>query len=86
MNKEYNKRNESEENKMTKKSNIIKKTKRIYTKSVALELRKRGFKIIRTEPNENYPQFDTYIFQGGAALEKALTEITNSRSNYLKIK
>ena len=45
---------------MTKKSN---ETKRIYTKSVALELRKRGFKIIRTEPNENKPEFDVYVFE-----------------------
>lgn len=59
-------------------------TKRIYTKSIALELRKRGFKIIRTVPNENYPQFDVYIFESGEAFEDALTEIINSRSNYLK--
>lgn len=67
-------------------TNMTNKTKRIYSKSVALELRKRGFKIIRTEPNEKYPQFDAYIFQSDNALENALTEITNSRSNYLKIK
>ena len=67
------------------KSNMTNKTKRIYTKSVALELRKRGFKIIRTEPNENYPQFDVYVFEGGDAFEKALTEITRSRSGYMKI-
>ena len=59
-------------------------TKRIYTKSVAFELRKKGFKIIRTEPNENKPEFDVYVFQGGKALDDALTEITRSRSNYLK--
>ena len=27
----------------------------IYTKRLALELRKRGFKIIKTGINENYP-------------------------------
>ena len=67
-------------------TNVTNETKRIYSKSVALELRKRGFKIIRTEPNENYPQFDAYIFQSSKAFEDALTEITISRSNYLKIK
>lgn len=61
------------------------KTKRIYTKSLALELRKRGFKIIRTEPNENYPQFDVYIFESNNDLKVALTEITNSRSDCMKI-
>ena len=54
--------------------------KRIYTKSVALELRKRGFKIIRTEPNENKPEFDVYVFEETENLRKALTEITTSRS------
>lgn len=65
-------------------TNVTNETKRIYTKSVALELRKRGFKIIRTEPNENKPEFDVYIFQGGSAFNDALTEITRSRSNYLR--
>ena len=64
------------------KSNEI---KRIYTKSVALELRKKGFKILRTEPNENYPQFDVYVFKSGNEFEKALTEITRSRSDCMKI-
>lgn len=67
---------------MTNKSN---ETKRIYTKSLALELRRRGFKIIRTEPNENYPQFDVYIFESNDDFKKALTEITRSRSDYMKI-
>ena len=67
-------------------TNVTNETKRIYSKSVALELRKRGFKIIRTEPNENYPQYDVYVFQSDKTLESALTEITHSRSNYLKIK
>lgn len=60
-------------------------TKRIYTKSVALELRKRGFKIIRTEPNENKPEFDVYVFEDNNNLKNALTEITRSRSSCLKI-
>lgn len=70
---------------MTKKSNMTNETKRIYTKSVALELRKRGFKIIRTEPNENKPEFDAYIFEETENFKKALTDITNSRSDYMKI-
>ena len=66
-------------------TNITNNTKKIYTKSVALELRKRGFKIIRTEPNENKPEFDTYIFEETSDFKKALTDITNSRSGYMKI-
>lgn len=70
---------------MTKKSNMTNETKRIYTKSVALELRKRGFKIIRTEPNENKPEFDVYLFENTSEFKAALTDITNSRSGYMKI-
>lgn len=67
------------------RTNRTNETKRIYTKSVALELRKKGFKIIRTEPNENYPQFDVYIFEASDGFAETLTEITKARSNYMKI-
>lgn len=70
---------------MTKMTNVTNLTKRIYTKSVALELRKRGFKIIGTEPNENKPEFDVYIFENNTLFKNALTEITSSRSDCLKI-
>ena len=70
---------------MTNVTNVTNLTKRIYTKSVALELRKRGFKIIGTEPNENRPEFDVYIFENNNSFKKALTEITSSRSDCLKI-
>lgn len=66
------------------KRNQIGETKRIYTRSIALELRRRGFKIIGTEPNENFPQFDVYIFQSNNELAAALTEITKARSSSLK--
>lgn len=49
----------------------------IYTKRLAFELRKRGFKIIATGINENHPQFDTYIFEDTAELRAAITEINN---------
>ena len=68
----------------TNKTNEI---KRIYSKAIALDLRKRGFKIIRTEPNEKYPQFDVYVFDNtNGILNTTLTEIMGSRSNYVKIK
>jgi hypothetical protein len=34
----------------------------IYSKKLALELRKQGFILLRTGINENFPQYDTYIF------------------------
>lgn len=49
----------------------------IYSKKMALNLRKRGFKLLRTGINENFPQYNTYIFENSAELQKALTELSN---------
>lgn len=49
----------------------------IYSKWLAYELRKRGFKILRTGVNPNFPQFDTYIFQDCEEFQKALTDLTS---------
>ena len=48
----------------------------IYTKWLAIELRKQGFKILRTDINLNFPQFDTYIFEDSEALQNAITKLT----------
>lgn len=48
----------------------------IYAKWLALELRKQGFRIIRTEINENYPQYDTYIFENSTDLQIAISYLT----------
>ena len=34
----------------------------IFTKKMAVELRKLGYKIIRTEPNRDKPELDVYVF------------------------
>lgn len=52
------------------------KEKVIYTKRIALELRKRGFVLLRTGINENFPQYDTYIFEETPDLLRALSELT----------
>lgn len=51
----------------------------IYSKKLALELRKRGFKLIGTGINENFPQFITYIFEDSPELQRAITSFTNSK-------
>jgi hypothetical protein len=63
---------------MTKKSNMTNETKvwNVYSQKVAVELRKRGFKIVRTEPNNKYPQYDMYGFENTPEFQKALKEIT----------
>lgn len=55
----------------TNENNIQK----IFTKKLALELRKRGFKIIGTEPNFKYPQFDVYLFEDTEKLRMAINDI-----------
>ena len=44
----------------------------VYSKRLALELRLKGFKILRTGINPNYPQFDTYIFENSHELQMAI--------------
>lgn len=59
---------------------MIENEKKIYTKKIAYELRLRGFKILRVEPNETKPEFDTWIFENTPDFIEALTEIT--KNNY----
>ena len=59
------------------KTNETKKIKKIFTRRLALELRKRGFDIVATEPNPNKPQFDVYLFEDTPSFQKALSDINN---------
>lgn len=59
-------------NKMTKQTKLW----NIYSQKVAVELRKRGFKIVKTEPNNKFPQYDMYGFENTPEFQKALKEIT----------
>ena len=51
------------------------KTKKIYKRAIALELRKKGFNIVGTEPNKLKPQFDVYLFKDTPNFQAALTEV-----------
>lgn len=53
------------------------KEKIIYTKWLALELRKRGYKFIKTGVNENFPQFNTYIFEDSQKLREEIVRLTS---------
>lgn len=53
-----------------------KKTKRIFSRKVALELIKRGFMLERTEPNKNIPGLVTYLFLETPEFLETLTNIT----------
>lgn len=52
------------------------KEKVIFMPWIALQLRERGFKLLRTGINPNKPQFDTYIFEETPELLEALTSLT----------
>lgn len=52
----------------------------IYSKWLAYELRKLGFKILRTDINPNFPQYDVYIFEETPRLLQELSRLTRERS------
>lgn len=52
---------------------------RIYTRWLALELRKNGFQILKTEINEYHPQFDVWVFEDTAQLHHKIVELTAAR-------
>lgn len=49
----------------------------IYTRRIAYLLRKQGYKIIRTEPNPNKPEFDCYVFEDSEGLQDMLHKVKN---------
>lgn len=51
---------------------------RIYTRRIAVELRKKGFNIIKTEVNERFPQYDVYLFYDSPSLREAFSKITQA--------
>ena len=52
--------------------------RKIFSKRIAILLRLKGFRIVRTEPNLYRPEFDVYVFEDSDSLQTALTEITQS--------
>lgn len=49
----------------------------IYTRKMAYELRKLGFKILYTVPDERKPYFDNYIFENTLELQEAMRQLSN---------
>lgn len=52
------------------------KEKIIYTRKMAYELRKLGFKIIRVISDEKKPYFDNYIFEDTPELQHAMSKLS----------
>ena len=59
------------------RANYTNETKviKVFSRRVALELRRKGFKIIKTEVNFKWPQFDVYCFENSEKLRQALYDI-----------
>ena len=51
----------------------------VYTKWLALALRKQGFKLLGIGINERFPQYDTYIFEETEELHNAIYDLTARR-------
>ena len=51
----------------------------VYTKWLALALRKQGFKLLGTGINERFPQYETYIFEETEELHNAIFDLTARR-------
>lgn len=54
---------------------------RVYTRWVAYELRKEGFKIIETDINEFFPQFTVWIFENTPEFMSAFKRISQSHKH-----
>lgn len=60
----------------TKKQNI---GFRVYTRWIALELRKQGFRIIGTDINQYNPEFKVWIFEDNPKFLKAFRTVSQSK-------
>lgn len=54
------------------------KTYRIYTRWLAVALRKQGFRIVGTDINEYHPQFDVWLFEDTEALHQEILKLTSA--------
>lgn len=48
----------------------------IFSRNLAYQLRLAGFRIIKTEPNKNKPEWDCYFFKDTPTFREALTSLT----------
>lgn len=51
----------------------------VYTRWLAYELRKNGFKVISTDVNKCHPQFDVWNFSDTPELHQKIVQLTSER-------
>lgn len=52
---------------------------KVYTRWIALELRRQGFKIIATDINEYNPEFKVWIFEETPEFIEAFRKVSQSK-------
>lgn len=52
---------------------------RIYTRWLAYELRKLGFKIVGTDVNEYHPEYTVWLFKNSPELQRAIPNLTERK-------
>ena len=57
------------------------KTKKIYSSRIAGALCRKGFRVIKTEPNPHKPWLDVFIFEETDALIQAFDEILTTHKS-----
>lgn len=56
--------------------------KMVFSRRIASELRKQGFKMIKTIPNHNNPKLDVYIFEDTPELNNAWNDVLATVNKY----
>lgn len=52
-------------------------TKKIYSRKMAVYLRRKGCKIVGTEINPYKPEFDIWVFEDGVKLQSEIANYMN---------
>ena len=52
---------------------------RVYTRWIALQLRREGYKIIGTDINEYNPEFKVWIFENTPEFQEAFHRVSRSK-------
>lgn len=55
------------------------KEKMIFSQKLVNFLAKKGFRVIRTQPNKKMPWYDVYIFEDSEELSNAIEEYNNRK-------
>ena len=51
----------------------------VFSRKIAIELRKKGCKILRVEINHKHPQYDCYIFKADEKFLKLFDQILSNK-------